>query len=79
MIGASLLLLAVDAVMGVFKAKKWGTSKTSAGLGGMMGGSLKNQMLNTFTQMGKWALIGATIGLIVPGIGTLAGGLLAQH
>jgi len=27
MIGASLLLLAVDAVMGVFKAKKWGTSK----------------------------------------------------
>jgi len=76
MIGASLLLLAVDAVMGVFKSKAWGVDKTSAGLGGMMGGSIKNQMLNTFTQMGKWALIGATAGSVIPGLGTLVGGLL---
>jgi hypothetical protein len=76
MVGGSILLLAVDAIMGVFKAKAWGTSKISAGLGGMLGGSLKSQMLNSFTQMGKWALIGATAGSFIPVLGTLAGGLL---
>jgi GH24 family phage-related lysozyme (muramidase) len=76
MVGGSILLLAVDSILGYFKSSEWGVSKVAGTLGGMLGGSIKNKMLNTFTQMGKWALIGATIGSFVPVIGTLAGGLL---
>jgi hypothetical protein len=76
LISGSILLLAADAVMGYFKSKDWGTSKTSATLGGMLGGSFKNQMLNTFAQMGKWTLIGATVGSVVPVVGTIAGALI---
>jgi GH24 family phage-related lysozyme (muramidase) len=76
MLGGSILALAIDAVLGVFKSSEWNVSKGSGAVGGLMGGSINDQMLNTFGQMGKWALVGATAGSVVPGVGTLAGGIL---
>jgi lysozyme len=76
MIGGSVLALGVDAVLGYFKAKDWKTSKTNAALGGMLGGTLNNKTINTFANMGKMALVGATAGSVFPVIGTLAGGLI---
>lgn len=66
----------IDGICGFFKADKWGVSKISGFLGGFFGGSADNKVLNTFQNMGKWALIGAGIGSVVPVIGTLAGGLV---
>lgn len=75
-IAIGLIWAAVDAIRGVFSAKKWGTSKVSAGIGGALGG-LSSGIEGAFKNMGKWALIGAGIGtLALPGIGTLAGGLI---
>lgn len=66
----------VDAVQGVFKAEEWGTSKVSAGIGGIFGG-LSSGLKGAFGNMGKWALIGAGIGTFVaPVVGTLVGGLI---
>jgi GH24 family phage-related lysozyme (muramidase) len=76
MLGGSLLALAIDGVLGAFKSQEWGVSKSSGAIAGMLGGSINNTMINGFSQMGKWALIGATAGSVFPGLGTLAGGIL---
>lgn len=72
---AGLIWMATDAVRGIFKAKEWGTSKISAGLGGALGGMDKG-IKGAFKNMGKWALIGAGIGSFIPVVGTIAGGLI---
>ena len=76
MIGGGLLMMAIDGVLGWMKRSKWGVSGGSATLGGMLGGSMDRGVLNTFANMGKWALLGAGIGSVVPVVGTLAGGLI---
>lgn len=76
MIGGGLLMMAVDGIMGWMKREKWGVGGGSAAIGGMLGGGMNKGILNTFSNMGKWALLGAGIGSIVPVVGTLAGGLI---
>lgn len=72
---AGVIWMATDAIRGIFKAKEWGTSKVSAGLGGALGGMDKG-IKGAFKNMGKWALIGAGIGSFIPVVGTIAGGLI---
>lgn len=73
---AGLVWALVDGVSGWLKAEDWGVSKISGFLGGMMGGTFSNKIVNVFANMGKWALIGATIGAPVFGIGAIAGGII---
>lgn len=73
---APLIGLAIDAVLGTLKAGDWKTSKTSAGLGGLFGGSFESGLLNTFTNSGKYALLGVTLGAAGGPPGMIAGGLI---
>lgn len=66
----------VDAISAVFKSDEWGVSKLSAGLAGFFAGSGEGGIKDAFKGMGKWALIGAGIGLLTGPIGALAGGLI---
>lgn len=76
MIVGSLIWMAIDGFKAYSMAGEWGTSKLSAVIGGVLGGTGKGWK-NAFKGMGKWALMGAGIGtLVAPGIGTLVGGLL---
>ena len=75
-IATALIMMAIDGIKGVFKAKEWGVSKVSAGLGSFLGGASEGGLKNAFKEMGKWALLGAGIGSVVPVIGTIAGGIL---
>jgi gas vesicle protein len=76
LIAAGLVWMAVDGVKGWMMAGQWGTSKISAALGSILGG-LGHGMEGAFKNMGKWALIGAGIGMRVnPILGTLIGGLI---
>ena len=79
MMGApGLIMGATDAARGVYKAKKWGTSKTAAGIGGFLGGAGEDSFTvgGAVKGMGKGASIGAMIGSIVPGFGTAIGGAI---
>lgn len=66
----------VDAISATLKAGDWGVSKVSAGIGGFIGGAGDGGIKSAFKGMGKWALIGAGIGSVVPVVGTLVGGLV---
>ena len=63
-----------DGVKAALKADEWGVSKTGAFLGGFIaggdgiGGFIKN--------MGKWAMIGAGVGMVGGPIGMIIGGLV---
>lgn len=74
-LGAGLLWAAVDGIGGAIRAKRWGVSKTSGVIGGVLGGTTKG-LVGAFTGMGKWALIGAGIGSFVPVVGTVIGGVV---
>lgn len=76
MIVTSLIEMAIDGIKGFFKSKEWGTSKISSALGGFLGGATNGGLKNAFSSMGKWALLGAGIGSVVPVVGTIAGGLI---
>ena len=65
----------MDGITGFFKADEWGTSKFSGVVGAVLGG-VDTGLKGVFKNVGKWALIGAGIGSMVPGIGTLVGGLI---
>ena len=75
-IAGGILWGVIDAIQGVAKAQDWGVSKISAAIGGFFGGAGNDQIKRMFGNMGKFALIGAAIGSIVPVIGTLTGGLV---
>ena len=73
-----------DAYRGVKKAKEWGTSKTSAGIGGFLGGT-KSGKAGAGRGAMKGAALGAAIGMPFGGpvgmaiggaIGAIAGGVL---
>lgn len=72
---AGIVWAAVDGIKGFFKSKEWGVSGVSGVMGGILGGTNKG-LMGAFTGMGKWAMIGAGLGSIIPGVGTLAGGIV---
>lgn len=76
MIVVAIIEMAIDAIKGIFKSKEWGVSKISGALGSFLGGASEGGLKNAFASMGKWALLGAGIGSVVPVIGTIAGGVV---
>ena len=70
-----LIMAGADAVEGVGKAKEWGTSKLSAGIGAALGGTEGSFSVAGATKgAAKGGMIGAGIGSIIPGVGTIIGG-----
>lgn len=67
----------VDGIMAYGKAEEWGVSGIAAGLGGFFGGSGEGgDIKDAFKNAGKFAIMGAGIGLLAGGpLGALAGGL----
>jgi hypothetical protein len=72
---AGLVWAAVDAFRGAKMAEEWGVSKTAGALGGILGG-MGSGITGAMKNMGKWAMIGAGIGLIGGPPGALLGGLI---
>ena len=64
-----------NGIAGFFKAEEWGVGKISASLGGFMAGDADKGAWNVVNTMGQYAVAGATLGSVVPGIGTLVGGI----
>ena len=71
-----LVLAVKDGISAMGSSMDWGVGKISAFLGGFFGGEADGGVMNMFKNMGKWALIGAGIGSVVPVVGTLLGGLV---
>lgn len=80
--GAALIAAGVmkgihDAKEATKKADEWGVSKTSAGIGGFLGGSSDDVMTRIFGKAIQYGAIGAGIGtMIYPGIGTAIGAVI---
>ena len=72
MILTGLTMAIEDGITGWMKSESWGTSKVSGFLGGFFGGSADGGIKNAFANAGKWALIGAGVGSVVPVVGTLS-------
>lgn len=74
----SIIMMVVDGIKGIFKAKEWGVPKASAFIGAFLGGTEKGAK-GAFANMGKWALMGVGIGtMVAPGIGTIVGGVVGS-
>ena len=73
---ASIAMFVSDASSGKAKAKDWGTSETAATIGGFLGGTDENGVARTLKNAGKYALAGAAIGTIIPGVGNLVGAVV---
>lgn len=72
----SIISLVVDGIAGYFSADDWATSKISATLGGILGGTDKGMWGSIFNGL-KWGLIGLTLGGPIGGIaGLVVGGIL---
>ena len=71
-----LVIAIKDGISGMASSMDWGVSKISGFLGGFFAGEADGGIMNMFKNAGKWALIGAGIGSMVPVIGTLVGGLV---
>lgn len=71
----SIIMMVVDGIKGIFKAKEWGVPKGSAFLGGLFGGVEKGAK-GAFKNMGKWALMGFGVGCIFTPIGGIVGGII---
>lgn len=65
-----------DALTAKGKADEWGVSEGSAMVGGFLGGTETNSMTRTLKNTGKFALIGAGVGSIIPGVGTAVGAIV---
>ena len=72
-IAAGVAMGVYDAMQAVMLSEKWGTSKTSAGIGGFLGGT-GSGMSGALKGAAKGGLVGAGIGSFVPVIGTALGG-----
>ena len=75
-IGGAILLPVLQGLGGIFKAEEWGVSRISGFLSGMLAGPFSNKIVNTFANMGTWALFGATLGAGFFGIGAIPGGIV---
>tara|TARA_Y100000593_G_scaffold93520_1_gene188644 strand:- start:1954 stop:4332 length:2379 start_codon:yes stop_codon:yes gene_type:complete len=73
-----LMWAVVDGLKGWAKSGEWGVSKIAGAIGAFLGGTADGGIKNAFMQSGKWALIGAGIGSVVPVVGTLIGGLIGS-
>lgn len=71
---AGLIMMIKDGIKAVIE-DKFGASKISTFIGGFFGG-LDSGVKGAFSNMGKWALLGAGIGSVVPVVGTILGGLI---
>ena len=71
-----LVIAIKDGISGMASSMDWGVSKISGFLGGFFAGEADGGIMNMFKNAGKWALIGAGVGSMVPVIGTLVGGLV---
>lgn len=71
---SGLIMMITDGIKAVI-SNTFGASKISTFFGGFLGGMNKG-IKGIFTNMGKWALLGAGIGTVVPVVGTLIGGLI---
>jgi len=76
LVAGSVLALATEGIMGYLKSGQWGVSSISAVIGGIFGGAFDNKLFNFFANMGTWAITGAAAGSVIPGVGTLFGGLI---
>lgn len=75
LIAGGLIWAAIDGVRGFLKADEWGVSKIAGMMGGLLGG-MNAGLMGGIKNMGKWALIGAGIGLTIGPVGILIGGLI---
>jgi hypothetical protein len=74
-LAGGLFMAAQDGMEGAELAKEWGVHKAAGVAGAVLGGTDKG-LSGAFSNMGKWALIGAGIGSFVPVIGTMIGGVI---
>ena len=65
-----------DAKKATSKSEEWGTGKVSAAIGGFIGGSSSDDTKRIFSNIAKYAAIGAGIGALFFGIGAVPGALL---
>jgi hypothetical protein len=75
MLAGGIIWAAIDGIRGFLNADKWGVSKVSGALGGLLGG-MDRGIRGALKNMGKWALIGAGLGSIFPVVGTILGGII---
>ena len=76
-IAVSIIWAVIDAIKAVGKAEEWGVSKVSAGIAGFFAGSGSGGIKDAFANAGKWATMGASVGMLTAGpVGALAGGLI---
>lgn len=64
-----------DGFQGFLKSGEWGVSGVSAALGGFFAGT-GSGLTNAFANAGKWALVGAGVGLVGGPFGVVAGGIM---
>ena len=70
---AALSMFVNDYSKGKSKAEEWGTTKSSAAIGGAIGGTSNDASRRTIDNMKKYALAGAALGFVFPGVGHLVG------
>lgn len=73
-----LVLAVKDGISAMGKSMDWGVGKISAFLGGFFAGEADGGVMNMFKNAGKWALIGAGVGSVIPVVGTALGGLVGM-
>lgn len=74
-LGLGLVQLIFDGLAGWFKSDEWGTDKVTAAIGATIAGT-DSGVVGSASQALKYGFIGAGLGSLVPGIGTLAGAIL---
>ena len=73
---ASLGLMIWDGIKGLKLADVWGAGKIESAMGGFLGGT-ESGWKGAFSNLGKYALMGVSIGFLAGGpIGAVAGGLI---
>jgi hypothetical protein len=82
LVGAAIMAAFTDISLGIARSSEWDTSKFSSGFGSLLGGQMDVEAgewvrtLNMAANATKWALIGATLGMVGGPIGMVAGGLI---
>lgn len=75
-IAAGVVMATLDGIAAVGKAQEWGVDKSSAFIGGFLGGTGEG-FKNAFKKAGEFALIGAGTGFLAGGpVGAIIGGLV---
>lgn len=75
LIAGGLAMGIMDGLKGMDMAKEWGVSNIGGFIGGFLGGT-ESGFKGAFANMGKWAMIGAGIGMIAGPPGAIIGGLI---